>query len=381
MLSRIIRYIIRFIPVFISTAVVFVSLFSENPKTLESDMTEQIERISALEAAYASGEMPPVNEADFFSGNLQAELESGIKFNEMIFLATHNSYQTPNTQQTKELYRNLSDLTFGLLSPKLGDFFSPTLTEQLNTGLRSFEIDIEVFDRDGEVSFTCMHNPYIEMTTSCYDFELAMKELAMWSDNNPNHLPITIIIETKEFFIPLENMKAMGMDYMGEFEDVLRRSLGNKLFTPSDMLRDYESFGAMRRADDWCKVSDMLGKVLVLLHETGITEDYIKTDPSIKTQVMFPMLREKDIERDCASFIIANKPDKLVKNSDDIIKSKKLIVRTRADEFTNINPQRLENALASGAQIVSTDYPYRKDMAKDEYFVSFGGYTTVKAAK
>ena len=86
------------------------------------------------------------------------------------------------------------------------------------------------------------------------------------------------------------------MDYMGEFEDVLRRSLGNKLFTPSDMLRDYESFGAMRRADDWCKVSDMLGKVLVLLHETGITEDYIKTDPSIKTQVMFPMLREKDIE-------------------------------------------------------------------------------------
>lgn len=140
-------------------------------------------------------------------------------------------------------------------------------------------MDIEVFDRDGEVSFTCMHSPNLDMTTSCYDFSLGLKEIAMWSDNNPNHLPITIIVEPKQFFIPLKDMKALDIDYAKELDIMLREILGDKLFTPADMLRNYGSFGEMRAADDWCEVKDMLGKVLILLHEGSVTEKYIKPIP------------------------------------------------------------------------------------------------------
>lgn len=381
MVKRILRYIVRFIPVLISTVATLYSLFGANLEALEKEIPQQAQRIAALEAAYAADEISSVDEAAFFNGDLQKELESGIKLNEMIFLATHNSYQTPNTETTKELYRNLSELTFGLVSAEMGDFYSQTLTQQLNCGIRSLEMDIETFDRDGEISFTCMHSPYIEMTTSCYDFALAMKEIAMWSDNNPNHLPITIIIEPKTIFIPLEDMEFFNIEYAKKFDSVLRETLGDKLFTPAHMLRDYASFGEMRAADDWCKVKDMLGKVLILLHQTDITEKYIKLDTSLKSQAMFPMLREKDIDRDCTSFIISNKPDELLEISDEAIKEKKIIVRTRADEFTEITEERLTNALKSGAQIVSTDYPYRDDLTPDDYFVSFGGYTTVKRAE
>ncbi len=378
MVNKIIKYIVRFIPLLVSLAVGFASLFPAALERVEKDKAEQIERIAKLEAAYAAGEIEPVDEAGFFDGDLEKELENGLKFNELRFLGTHNSYQPVPVEEFTQLYARLSELTFGLVKAEKGTFNSQTLTQQLNCGIRSLEMDIETFDRDGEISFTCMHSPYFDMATSCYDFELALKEIKMWSDNNPNHLPITIIIEPKETFLPLKDMKPINLDYISEFDKVLRKGLGDKLFTPADMLRDYESFGAMRAADDWCKAQDTLGKVLILLHEnSATTEGYIAIDPSIKTQAMFPMLREEDIERDCTSFILANTPGELIEIKDDVIFSKKIIARTRADKFTEIEAERLEKAMASAAQIVSTDYPPRDDLAADAYVVGFNGKHTV----
>ncbi|MBO5858195.1 MAG: hypothetical protein J6R20_00245 [Clostridia bacterium] len=369
--------LIRFLPALISTAITFVSLFSVNTPRLEADINSQIERIAVLEKAYANGEIAPVDEESFFAGDLNAELESGIKFNEMRFTATHNSYQSEATDATKKLYRNLSTVTFGLIPEDKAEFKSETLTEQFNNGVRSIEMDVETFDRNGEISFTCMHSPYIEMTTTCYDFSLAMKEIAMWSDNNPNHLPITVIIEPKSVIFALDDMKGFSYDYALELDSVLKETLGDKLFTPADMLRDYESFGEMRANDDWCEVKNMLGKVLILLHDCGVTQNYIDADPSLKTQAMFPMLRENDAEKDYASFILSNNPSKLLKSQDYIIDEKKLIVRTRADSFGSISESKAENALNSNAHIVSTDYPPRTDNTADSYVFSFGNKKTI----
>ena len=374
----ILTYIVKFIPLVISTIVTFVSVFPASEARLSEEIPEQVQRIEALEQAYANGEIAPVDEASFFDGDLNAELEAGIKINELNFIATHNSYQSASIDETKKLYRNLSDLTFGLVSANSGDFASETLTNQLNCGIRSFEIDVETFDRDGEISFTCMHSPYLEMATTCYDFELAMKEIVMWSDNNPNHLPITIIVEPKSVFIPLEDMEFFNLDYAKALDSTLRETLGEKLFTPADMLRDYASFGEMRKADDWCEVKDMLGKVVVLMHECSVTEKYIDIDPSIKSQAMFPMLRYDDIERDCTSFILANGTKKLIKYQ-ELAAENKVIMRTLADSYANKNEDDVELILASRTHIISTDFPPRTDNSADSYVVSFNGKTVRKA--
>ena len=375
-LLKILKYPFRLIPLLISLITLASSLMDANFERLDTEIEEQVQRIEALEKSYANGEIAPVDRNKFFDGDLQAELDAGLKFNELRYTATHNSYQTESVDVLKQIYGKLSELTFGLVPVTMADFVSPTLTDQLNSGIYSFEIDIEVFDRDGEISFTCMHSPCLEMTTSCYDFALGMKEIAMWSDNNPGHLPITVIIEPKAFFIPMENMKALNLDYAKELDKTLRTTLGDRLFTPDDMLRGYESFGEMRRADDWCKAEDMLGKVLVLLHDCGTTQSYIDLDPTLRTQAMFPMLRANDIDRDCASFLLINKPEG---EFDDIQKAleNKFVVRTRVDEFTNISEKRREKAFESGAQILSTDYPVKQGLSAEDYVVCFGDMKTV----
>ncbi len=375
-----IKYIFRFIPLVISTVIAFCSAFPASLEVLEEDIALQVQRVAALEQAYKNGEIEPVDETEFFDGNLEEELANGIKFNELRYIATHNSYQTQSTEEIKKVYRNLSDLTFGLVSAKTGDFVSPTITEQLNNGIYSMELDIETFDRNGEISFTCMHSPYIEMGTSCYDFELALKEISMWSDNNPNHLPITIIIEPKELFIPLEDMKFPNIDYIKEFDNTLKKGLGDKLFTPADMLGEYENFAALRADNGWCEVNDMLGKVLILLHDCNVTDYYIKTDNTLKTQAMFPMMYLEDSDNVNASFLIINKPAEAVKAKKELDEGN-FVVRTRADKFTEVTKERRELAFESGAQIISTDYPVNSSLESDDYYVSFGGYKTISTCK
>ncbi len=357
-----------------------VSLFPANLDRLEVEKQEQIERIAQLEEAYINGEIAPVEESSFFYGDLEKELNNGIKFNELRFVATHNSYQTVKTDEYKDLYGNVSDLTIGIVNKEKAEFFSETLTTQLNMGIRSLEMDIETIDDNGKISFTCMHAPYTDMTTSCYDFALALKEIKLWSENNPNHLPITIIIEPKSGFIPMENMKEFNLDYALKLDEALKNALGDRLFTPADMLRDYESFGEMRAADDWCRADAMLGKVLILLHECDVTESYISTDETVKTQAMFPMLREEDIDRDCTSFILANDPEKFLEINQTALFEKRIIARTRADKYADNPPEQRDNALASNAQIVSTDYPPREDNLND-YVVSFGNGKTISRIK
>ncbi len=371
----------KVISLLVATVMLVPSIFTQSLEQGEIDKASQGERIIKLSSLYESGKAPKIDENSFFAGDLQKELDNGLKFNELSFVATHNSYQTKSPPAYREIFKNLSKLTFGLVSDKTGEFNSQTLTEQFNCGIRSIEIDIETVKKGDNISFTCMHSPNMDMGTTCYDLGLALEEIKMWSDYNPNHLPITIIVEPKKVFIPMENMKYFNLDYALALEDLLNNALGDKLFTPEDMLGDYDSFAQMRENDGWCEVKDMLGKVLVLLHDTNITEDYIDMDKTIKTQAMFPMLRYKHKDLSYSSFLLINKPEEALEYSQEIIRDKKFIVRTQVDTFTSVSEEKLENSLLSGAQILSTDYPVRSDLSQGDYCVSFGNNKTVSISK
>ncbi len=375
MIASVIKKIVSLL---VATVMLLPATVQQSIENCEKDKTAQLEYIADLEKTYLSGKAPKVNEADFVEGDLDSALSNGLKFNEVSFIATHNSYQTRAADSFCEMFDNLSALTFGLVSEKTGEFSSQTLTEQFNSGVRSIELDIETVEDDNGVSFTCMHLPYFDSGTNCYDLSLALKEIKMWSDYNPNHLPITIIIEPKKVFIPMENMKFMNIDYAIALDEMLRDVFEDKLFEPADMLRDYGSFAEMRFADDWCEVKAMLGRVVVLLHDTDVTEEYIALDETIKTQAMFPMLRYDDKDLPYSSFLLINDPEEALETSSEITDEYNLIVRTQVDTFTSVSHEKRESAMLSGVHILSTDYPVRSDLTDGDYYVSFESNKTVK---
>ena len=347
------------------------AVISENKSAREENILQQLERMEMLSEAYASGNYERVNESALAGFDVDKAYADGVKFNEVAYIATHNSYQLESVPSYQKVYRDLENVTFGLICGDAPRYCSDTLTEQFNVGIRSIELDIETVVDGDDVSFVCTHSPLIDMTSSCYDFSLALEEIKMWSDANPNHLPITVIVEPKKIFIPDKGMKFLNMDYAQVLDELIREVLGEKLLTPAEMMGDYPSLRAMREADGWLPLSDCAGRVVVLLHDTTVTKDYISQDETIKSQAMFPMLRYKDRDKDYASFLIVNKPKDIDKYSQELIFEKKLVIRTRVDSYGSYNEEDRILTLESGAQILSTDYPPKADMTEVEYVVDF----------
>lgn len=373
------KFLTKYISSLLSLILCFVFTYPTMIKQVQEqkplDIREQTERIERLEKDYESGNYRRVDENSFCDFDLEKACADGVKYNEVSFLGTHNSYQKECVPARQKLFEDASTVTFGLVKAEKAKFSADYLTDQLNLGIRSVELDVETVVKDGEVSFVCSHAPVLDMPTHCYNFALALKEIKLWSDANPNHLPVTIIIEPKKVFIPDKNMRYFTCNYANILGEQAKEIFGETLITPADMMGSHPSLKEMREADDWMTLEETRGHVMLLLHDTTVTDEYIAQDKSIKTQAMFPMLRYDSRDKDYASFLLINKAKDIQSQADEVL-GKKLIVRTRSDNFGSYKESESQIALTSGAQIVSTDYPPKADMSKAERIVTFdGGYT------
>ncbi|MBQ6600347.1 MAG: hypothetical protein IIX36_01760, partial [Clostridia bacterium] len=235
-------------------------------------------------------------------------------------------------------------------------------------------IDIETVDDAGKVSFIVTHNPVTDNVSSAYDFAKGLEEITMWSDNNPDHLPVYLLIEPKGDVASINNMKNFSLEYAVELDRVIAQNLGDRLLTPQKLKGDYESLKAMRMADEWPSLKEAAGKIIVLLHPCSVTDEYINIDQSLSSQVMFPMLRFEDIDKPYASFILDNEPENAMENNKKTVDEKNLMVRTRADNYPSFSDDGYLNAKKCGSHIITTDYPPRT-VRPDEHTFTFDGYT------
>ncbi len=312
-------------------------------------------------------------EERFAAFDLSAALEDGIRLNEVSFLATHNSYQPRASLPYRILLRSLSLIPGLSVDGGLAAFEMDGLTEQLEHGIRSLELDVEAVEKDGALSFTVTHF-FPDNRSSCQDFGTALEELVLWSDRNPRHLPLIILIEPKTAGIPLPNTRTFDTACARVLDEAIRSVVGDRLLTPGDAMGSYESLAAMRADDGWPLLEDCLGRILFVLHPCPVTDGYIETDRSIRTQAMFPCLRYDRIREDFASFLLDNDPSSAAEHSAETVGELRLMVRTRADDYPEFSGSRYEAADRCGAQIVTTDYPPR-NVRNSEHIYSFDGYT------
>ncbi|UKI14546.1 MAG: phosphatidylinositol-specific phospholipase C1-like protein [Clostridiales bacterium] len=154
----------------------------------------QNEYVALLEQRYAADEKLFKGERrGFFLPAPIWRKSSAQKLNEIRYIASHNSYKTGLTPETKYFYHGPLAAIMG----KQYDYIFDTITEQLNAGIRSIELDANKVKTADGFRIECLHSDMLETNSTMIDFDKGLKEIRMWMDRNENALPIIVLVEPK----------------------------------------------------------------------------------------------------------------------------------------------------------------------------------------
>ena len=330
----------------------------------------------------------------------QAAQDKLVHINQIQVIGSHNSYHSGFApSEHKFLETNHPKTLRGL------DYRHAPLGDQLTGGVRQIEIDVfndpkggkfahpaivkmvagaklpadPDFDPNHEMDkpgFKVMHVQDLDERATCHTFVACLKDVQTWSKSHPGHLPIFILVETKEGK-PQEMPNAPNGDvFTPAIFDALDQEI-RSVFTPSEMITPDEVRGKAStlnesiRNNGWPTLAKARGRVVFLLDQAHSGPVYAEGHPSLKGRVIFtnsaPGLPE-------AAFVEKN--DGTREEIDALVKQGYL-VRTRTDEGTEQartnDRTRLDRALSSGAQMLSTDYPKSEPSQWSKFVVELPG--------
>ncbi len=335
-----------------------------------------------------------------------------LRLNELQFIGTHNSYHIAPDRAVFDLMRATgyeeSPIWTGPALEEALSFTHPPLARQLDMGLRVFELDVHD-DPDGgryaqpgflaalgpdaaarldpvdpagvlrAPGMKVFHTADTDVRSRCLLFTDCLKAIRDWSDAHPGHLPIFIQIETKEGRKPVLADAYRPADPAPFTEPAWRRlhaEIGGvfgaeRLFLPRDLRGRHASLNQAIRQEGWPRVSELRGKVIFLLLDSPEQQDaYVALIERGLEPILFPSRNPAD---PFTAWMIEPTPDR--RTIRPLVEAG-FLVYTRADadsaEPRRNDSARAAEALASGAQLISTDYPVaRPDVGP--YAVSFGG--------
>ncbi len=310
--------------------------------------------------------------------------ENTIRLNQLQYLGTHNSYHIqPRADAFELLLAFIPDIATTLA------YSHAPLAEQFSEqGIRQIELDIfhdpeggyyanhQVRTLFGEPAASgileldapglkVLHVQEIDYETTCYTFISCLKEIRDWSDANPGHLPITVLIEAKDEAIPdpLNLGFAVPLPFdataLNAIDAEIRQVFAHeRLILPDDVRGDAPTLEQAVLTSGWPTLTESRGKVLFALDNGGDKRDlYIAGHTALAGRVLFTDSPPGTPE---AAFMKKNDPRAEPGLIESLVEQGYL-VRTRTDadteEARNNDTSRRDIALASGAQFISTDYP------------------------
>lgn len=323
-----------------------------------------------------------------------------IRLNQIQALGSHNSYHV----RTPQAFRDALDKVVPGITT-FWDYEQPTLDKQFDEGVRQIEIDVHL-DPDGRYAtrhampiaglpaeapaemrqpgLKVFHVQELDWNSNCLTFVACLKTVKQWSDANPGHVPIMILIEAKADKVPDPfNMNfsqpvdfdAAGLDSIdSEIRSVFQPA---DMVTPDDVRGTHQTLEEAVLAGGWPTLGQSRGKVLFMLDNSDMRQLYAQGHPSLQGRVLFTDAEPGEPE---AAFVERND----AKESTDIadLVKKGYVVRTRADsdaeEARTDDLSTSQAAIASGAQWVSTDFPVPDPTVSATYAVTIPGGTPAR---
>ena len=265
-------------------------------------------------------------------------LDKVLALNHLQAKGTHNSYHL------KPDSSGVEDWNYGHdpLDVQLGEY-----------GVRQFELDI-YWQTDGNY-FDVMHVPFLDANTTCSPLTDCLSVMKDWSDLQPEHHPLFIMIEPKDFYDDVDIE-----DYFSSLEKkILSVWPVESLITPANVQGDYPNLRQAVIEKGWPLLGEVRGKAMfILLDSEGFRDYYTYSDSSLDNRIIFA--RASQTTADYAAIMFKDDPIGQQESIQQAV-AEGFMIRTRADsgsiEAVANDPTRLQAALSSGAHFISTDYP------------------------
>ncbi len=307
----------------------------------------------------------------------------GLALADIQAVGSHNSYKIAiPAPELALIAASDADAAAGL------DYAHLPLTEQLDLGMRQLELDLFHDPEGGRYAdpllprltagqdgarafdpapmrspgFKTFHTQDIDVWSHCPVFIDCLREIEAWSDANPDHAPLLVLLNLKTGSIPVPGSTA-ALDFTPEAFDAMDAEIlsvfePDDLIVPDDVRGEAESLRAAVLAGGWPSLAQARGRIVFAL-DTGAAnvETYLRGAGSLEGLPVFVNSLSEDADH--AAYFTMNDP---MAEADRIRAAVEagFLVRTRSDantvEARSGDTRRREAAFASGAQYVSTDY-------------------------
>lgn len=329
-----------------------------------------------------------------------SDADAQVKINQIQVIGSHNSYHAGLLPGMRAFLakKRPADLR-GL------DYAHQPLDKQFDGGVRQIELDIFADSKGGRYAhpagpaleaaagvpvdapdenanvmlqpgFKVMHVQDLDQHSTCQPFTMCLKVVREWSKAHPRHLPIYVLVETKQGKpLRIPNATTPEPFTAATFDELDReiRSVfsADEMITPDEMRGTHASLNDAARAGAWPTLAQARGKVIFLMDQRSAGPLYLEGHPNLRGRVLF-------------TNAAPGTPDAAFTEENDgteaeiaALVRQGYLVRTRTDADTKEGRSgstvRRDHAMASGAQILSTDYPKAEPAKWTGYSVSFAG--------
>jgi hypothetical protein len=323
--------------------------------------------------------------------------DDSLRMNQIQLIGTHNSYHAGLSVSEAELMKQKNPRLYQAL-----DYRHRRVDLQLSSGVRQIELDIFAdaeggryahpsgpdavaaaglakdpdFDPQGLMGrpgFKVMHVQDIDYRSTCQPLIACLKIVRKWSRAHPHHLPIYILLETKQTDLPPQYHAQTTEKFTSSTFDALDAEI-RRVFPPREMITPDQvrgRFATLEQAvlsNNWPTLAAARGKVVFLMDQRDVGPQYLTGHPSLAGRIIFT--NAEPGQPDCA---FTEENDGTADAIAALVR-KGYLVRTRTDADTKQgrtnDTARRDEALASGAQILSTDYPASEPAQWSGYTVS-----------
>jgi hypothetical protein len=327
---------------------------------------------------------------------LPAEQDKIVHLNQIQVIGSHNSYHAGFAPSERKYLEMKSAKTLRSL-----DYHHAPLGVQLSGGVRQVEIDVFAdpeggrfahpavvqtiaaaglpadpdFDPKHEMDkpgFKVMHIQDLDERSTCHTFVACLNDVRTWSKQHPHHLPIFILVETKEDTPKGMPNAVKALPFTAAVFDALDAEIRSvfqpdEIITPDEVRGNSSTLVEAVRAGKWPTLEKARGRVIFLMDQQHVGPIYAQGHPSLRGRILFTNAIPGAAD---AAFVEQN--DGSVEAINALVKEGYL-VRTRTDEGTEQartdDTTRRDLALSSGAQMLSTDYPSSEPSTWTKYSV------------